>query len=189
MTDYPILDICARIEGHELQHELLREYCRQVTDWEGLLLKAEKEGMTPLLKKHLEESGCTYPITVRRSLDILSVRHRHQAQIRQEIIQDILKLFYENRITPLVIKGAALCHTTYPDPALRPMRDIDLLFRRSEVDHAQALMREAGFLQSNTPIPKNHYHLPSLNKKVGEVIFVSNFTEGFIQIVHLITQK
>ena len=50
--------------------------------------------------------------------------------------------------------------------ALRPMRDIDLLFRGNEVDRAQQLMREMGFSQSTAPIPKKHYHLPALNKKV-----------------------
>jgi len=169
MTRFPILDLCARIEGHEIQHRLLREHCRTFSDWKALLIRAEREGMSPLLRKHLAESESTYPISVRRSLDVLSKRHQHEADARAAILQEILQLLRKNDLTPLVIKGAALCYTTYPDIALRPMRDVDLLFRRSEVDHAQALMREAGFTQSRSPIPPNHYHLPALTRKIENI--------------------
>lgn len=125
--------------------------------------------MAPLLKKHLLESKCPYPVSVRRSLDILYKRHQHKAEVRTAILQDTLKLFSENNLTPIVIKGAALSYTTYPDTALRPMRDMDLLFRKSEVDQAQQLMRDVGFKQSRSPIPPNHYHLPSLNKVIDDV--------------------
>ncbi len=169
MIRHPILDVCARIEGHKIQHQLLRDYCLNVTNWEEVLLQAEGEGMAPLLKKHLEESGSDYPITVRRSLDILYKRHQHQASIRSAVLQELLQMFGGNGLKPMVIKGAALSNTTYPDPAFRPMRDMDLLFHPSEVDHAQELMRNIGFKQSKAPIPKNHYHLPSLNKLIGDV--------------------
>lgn len=169
MKRYPLLDVCARIEGHKLQHRLLREYCRQVTSWEEVLSQAEKEGLAPLLKKHLEESGSDYPVAVRRSLDILYKRHQHQAMVRLGVLQEVLQLFDSNGLKVMVIKGAALCYTTYPDPALRPMRDMDLLFHPSEVDHAQKLMRDAGFSQSKAAIPRNHHHLPSLNKNIGDV--------------------
>jgi len=104
---------------------LLRDLCRNFTAWEGLLTLAEEDGMAPLLKKHLDESGCEYPVTVRRSLDILYKRHHHQTNLRFTVLQTLLELFALNGLTPMVIKGAALCYTTYPDPALRPMRDID----------------------------------------------------------------
>lgn len=169
MTRFPILDLCARIEGHKIQHHLLREHCRNFSDWQELLIQAEQEGMAPLLRKHLTESDSTYPVSVRRSLDILYKRHQHEADVRVSILQEILELLRKNNLTPMVIKGAALCCTTYPDAALRPMRDVDLLLRRTEVDDAQALMREAGFTQAKSPIPPNHYHLPLLTKRVEDV--------------------
>jgi hypothetical protein len=125
--------------------------------------------MATLLKKHLEESGSKQPITVRRSLDILCKRHQHQAAVRLKVLQEVLQIFDSNGLKPIVIKGAALCYTIYPDPALRPMRDMDLLFHPGEVDHAQRLLRESGFRQSKAPIPQNHHHLPSLNKYVEDV--------------------
>lgn len=169
MKRYPLLDVCARIDGHPVQHEMLREYCRGFADWESLIERAEKEGMAPLLKKHLEESGSEYPSAIRRSLNVLTKRHQQQAQVRLEVLQEVLDIFHRNALTPMLFKGAALCCTLYPDPGLRPMRDMDILFRPSEVDHAQELLRNAGFVQSTAPISPDHFHLPSLHRTAGDV--------------------
>jgi len=169
MIRYPLLELCARIDGHPLQHERLKEQCRNFHDWQGLLEFAEREGMSPLLKKHSDEAECELPVSIRRSLSLLAKRHRKNAEVRLQVLKEVLTLFESNELQPIVIKGAALCTTLYTDPGLRPMRDIDLLFRPSEVDRAQALMRDAGFVQSTAPIPSDHYHLPSLQKKVNGV--------------------
>lgn len=167
--NYPILDVCSRIHGHPLQHQKLREYCSDFEDWNALLQQAEKEGLSPLLKKHLEESESSYPAGVRRSLNILVKRHHKQAKVRLEVLQEVLELFKANELTPLLLKGAALCYTLYPEPYLRPMRDMDILLSEQDVDKAQELLRESGFTQSESPIPKDHHHLPSLMKTVEGV--------------------
>ncbi len=40
MKRYPILEVCARIEGHKVQQQMLREYCQEFDDWQGLLERA-----------------------------------------------------------------------------------------------------------------------------------------------------
>jgi hypothetical protein len=135
MKRYPILEICARVEGHAVQHQMLRDYCREFKDWQGLLERAEREGMAPLLRRHLIESESDFPASVRRSLSILYKRHLKQAEVRVKVLEETLILFQQHRLTPMLIKGAALCQTLYPDPALRPMRDMDILFSGEEVDH------------------------------------------------------
>jgi len=169
MKRFPILDICARIEGHKAQHAMLQGYCHDFMDWEELLHHAEKEGMTPLLKKHLEESGSVYPLAVRRSLHILAKRHQHQAQVRTAILQEILHLFHRYELSPILLKGAVLAYTLYPDPALRPMRDIDILLSDKDALVAQELLLDTGFIRADSPIPDDHFHLPSLLKQVDDV--------------------
>ena len=169
MSRFPILDICARLDGHAHQQKLLIEYCRNFTEWHALLSKAETEGMAPLLRKHLREADAPYPVGVQRSLNVLYEHHKYKAQIRLALLQEVIKIFRRSGLRPILIKGAALCYTLYHDPALRPMRDIDLLFDKSEVDQAQALLREFGFSQSALPIPKDHHHLPSLHKIIDGV--------------------
>jgi hypothetical protein len=169
MKRYPILEVCARVEGHTVQHQILREYCHKFQDWQGLLERAEREGMAPLARKHLIESESDFPTSVRRSLNILYKRHQKQAEVRLKVLEGILILFQQHQLIPMLIKGAALCQTLYSDPALRPMRDIDILFSRDDVDQAQELLRNVGFKQSGAAIPPDHYHLPSLYKNVGDV--------------------
>lgn len=169
MKRFDLLDICARITGHDHQHALLRKCCSTFNDWERLLQQAELEGMAPLLQKHLEESASQYPLTVKRSLKILAKRHKQQATVRHQVLRDILMQFQENDLTALVLKGAALCHTLYPDPGLRPMRDMDLLLHPDTVDIAQELLKKNGFTQATSPIPPDHFHLPSLHKTVDGV--------------------
>jgi hypothetical protein len=148
---------------------MLKEYCHTFEDWHGLLVQAEREGMTPLLRKHLIESESEVPGPIRRSLNMLHKRHQKKAVVRLKVLEEILVLFSEHQLTPMLIKGAALCQSLYPDPALRPMRDIDILFGKDEVDQAHELLRNIGFTQSTAPIPPDHYHLPSLHRTVDEV--------------------
>ena len=169
MKRYPLLELCARIEGHAAQHQMLREYCHTFEDWLGMLECAEREGMAPLLRKHLLESGADIPASVRRSLNILYRRHQKQARVRLHVLEDLLALFQHHQTTPILLKGSALCLSLYPDPALRPMRDMDILFSKEQVDEAQAMLREAGFEQAQGPIPQDHHHLPSLHKTVDGV--------------------
>jgi hypothetical protein len=51
----------------------------------------------------------------------------------------------EAGIESLALKGAQLALTVYPHPAMRPMRDIDLLVRQEEVRRAYALFVAAGY--------------------------------------------
>lgn len=169
MNRYRILELCARIECHNQQRKLLRESCQGFDDWKGLLNRAEREGMAPLLKKHLSEAGIEVPGPIRRSLKVLGKRHQQQAGVRIEVLKEVLQHFTRNGFTTILIKGAALCQTLYPHPELRPMRDMDLLLAGDEVDRAQELLRDLGYEQSKAPIPPDHYHLPSLHTVVDDV--------------------
>jgi hypothetical protein len=48
-------------------------------------------------------------------------------------------------IQPVVLKGLGLAYEYYPDPALRPMSDIDLLLKQADVLPALTLLADAGF--------------------------------------------
>ncbi len=55
-----------------------------------------------------------------------------------------------DRLTALAIpvallKGAALAETVYPEPVVRPMDDVDLLVRRSDVQQARSALLELGY--------------------------------------------
>lgn len=78
----------------------------------------------------------------------------------------MLDLLEEEGIPSLVLKGAALCQILYPNPGLRPMRDIDLLLAKEDIQQAHAFLQKKGFRASTAAIPKDHFHLPPLYQNV-----------------------
>jgi hypothetical protein len=46
---------------------------------------------------------------------------------------------------PILLKGAHLAFAVYPDPALRPMNDLDLLVAPEEVERASAVLHGLGY--------------------------------------------
>lgn len=165
----PLLDVCARIEGHAIQHKLVHRFSSEVEDWQSLLQRAELEGMTPLLNKHLNESDSVYPAWVKRSLHLSTKHHHHMAELRAQVLHEMLALLRSNNIDTLLLKGSALACTLYPDSALRPMRDIDLLFRTEDAQRAHDLLRANGFTQAEAVIPPDHFHLPPLYWQAGKM--------------------
>ena len=166
---FRLLELCARIDGHSEQHAMLRQLCAEIEDWRMLLTQAEQEGVAPLLARHLVESGSVYPAWVKRSLHVLEERHQQLAEVRTQVLLKVLDVFGREGIRCLVLKGGALAHTIYPAPSSRPMRDIDLLLDRQDVDQAQSLLQANGFRQERAVIPNDHFHLPPLYCQVGKI--------------------
>jgi len=64
----------------------------------------------------------------------------------EAILKKILCAFAEDGISALVIKGPALAHSAYPDPAMRPYSDIDLLVKPGEVQKARQSLERVGYM-------------------------------------------
>ncbi len=166
MGHLDILHLCSRPQGHQQQYELLRNICLSGTDWNSLLETAEQHGMSPLVSKHCLASGCTIPRPIQMSLDLLYKRHQNNAEFRGMVLKELLQQFKQNGFKPLLIKGVALCQMIYDTPALRPMRDMDLLFHIDEIEKAQEMLLANGFTQSSAAQSPDHYHLPPLHKTI-----------------------
>ncbi len=166
-TDIQILNLCARVRQHPVQHHNLVTACATFSKWDELLLsKAEEQGMGPLLHRHLASLEETLPDSFLRGLRFLSLRHRQANTLLVQCLRHMLELLEEEGMPSLVLKGAALCRTLYPDPGLRPMRDIDLLLAKEDVQSAHAFLQKKGFRASTAAIPKDHFHLPPLYHSV-----------------------
>ena len=50
-------------------------------------------------------------------------------------------------VTPVLFKGAVLAYTAYPDPACRPMGDLDLWIDLEAMPRAQAALEDLGYVQ------------------------------------------
>jgi hypothetical protein len=160
-----ILGLCARAIGNPAQ------YCRLVVEtdsfsgWRSLPVKAEKHGLGPLLYTHLKATDTLAPADVWRETKALYLRHRHANQLRSRAMKEILQAFEQANIQSLALKGIALAHLVYPQPGLRPMRDMDLLVHEEDLQRAQQTLIKLGYRiddQQAKTLPPNHHHIASM---------------------------
>ncbi len=165
----PLLHLCSRATTSPELRTTIAGYCRTIKDWDELPALAEQQGLAPLLHWHLQNLDISYPDQIKRALRLLFLRHRQLNQIMATTLKEVLTVLRQANIDVLVLKGAALSHTVYPEIGLRPMRDMDLLLRKEQAGQALDILVEIGFYVSNAPRPDDHFHLPALYKKAGGV--------------------
>lgn len=142
---YCLLALCARAEGHHAFYKELIHQLRDFTAWEELPAQAELHGMAPLLWHHIEKSEYAIPKNTEQTLKALYLRSRTKNQIYERVMMEVISLFKGAGMRPLLIKGLALAYQYYPDPALRPASDIDLLLKKEDFLPATRLMEDAKF--------------------------------------------
>ena len=146
-----------------------------VRDWAALNAMASQHRLKPLLYVQLGASPALPP-ELRADWQ---AEHRVAALramlTRQELI-DCAHLLEAAGLAPIALKGAWLTRHAYPDPALRPMRDIDLLVPRDGVLAGYAALLAAGYTELEPPemplaqVVRLDKHMPPLLAPRGTVI-------------------
>lgn len=160
----------ARFIAHVLSGRAgsLREAERASIDWDAVLTLAREERIAPLLYHQLTEAGwpAQAPDFFRRQLQDAY----HAAIARQLLFEKELRRVAQaltalpGRPPILLLKGAALAATLYPDPALRPLTDLDLLLPRHALDAAAEALRALGYQEAFPSLAPGadhemHHHL------------------------------
>ncbi len=154
---YRLLALSARAEGHPLLYAQLQEQLRHFTAWKESPVQAELHGMAPLLWHHIHRSGFSIPPEIEQALRGSYLRQRYFTQAHTRVLLEITELFEEAGIRALVLKGLGLAYQIYPDPALRPISDIDLFLKKDEVIPALHLLADAGFRVDTPRIPLGQF--------------------------------
>ena len=118
--------------------------------------------MEPLVLAHVERTGLAIPADVRSRLRARRTQHAHAAAVRTAVIADVACAMAQASVPFLVLKGAALAHLVYGDPGLRPMRDVDLLIRKSDAGRARDVLLRCGFETRGAAVPSHHHHLQGM---------------------------
>jgi hypothetical protein len=114
-------------------------------DWPDVLVTAEVEDLAPALAHALAAAGWPgVPPAARRRLtdELASSRARHLLMSRE--LAGVLRHGRAAGIAVIVLKGAVLAEAAYPDPALRPFSDLDLLVRSADRFRMDAALRALG---------------------------------------------
>jgi hypothetical protein len=114
--------------------------------WDHLLAVAETEGLAPALGFALRaKAPSVAPPSVQEQLNRrLADGIARQLTLSRELGR-LLKRFESERIPVVPLKGPALAESLYPDPALRPCTDLDLLVRRESVVRVDDLLQILGY--------------------------------------------
>ncbi len=114
--------------------------------WDTALTAARAHGVTALLHRGLR-AACwdQVPATVRTQLRMLSARAAAAAVLNDRDLTHTLDLLAAAGVYPLLVKGAGISHTHYPDPVLRPRADSDLWISDAERAPLDRALDAAGY--------------------------------------------
>ena len=153
-----------QLDNYEL--ETLSSLASIIKDWDRVIEQAEVHGLAPLLYHHLKRAATSIPIPATQKLKALSLRHKRASQIRALALAELLERLEHDQIMVVFLKGAALARFLYPDPGLRPMRDIDILTSHAQAIKVQGILRELGYLahDHHDGYLYDHHHLPNASR-------------------------
>ena len=118
----------------------------ETPDWDDVAVTAIVLGLAPLLHWSLADTPSKRIPPIAKAK--LSITYKAQAERNAGIahqLQEILQASAAQNINVMVLKGALLAPTLYPDAALRPMNDIDLLFHPADLAKVGPLLESLGY--------------------------------------------
>lgn len=127
---------------------------RQPLDWDYILKASIAHGVAPLLRHGLTlvtEAQALVPAPVRQELDGLYLNNTARNRRLYNVVREICSAFDRAGLSVIALKDLALAKSIFPDMALRPMGDLDLLIRREEYDQVAQCMASLGF----RPVPSS----------------------------------
>jgi len=133
-------------------------------DWSLVAQAAEDNGLAPLLYSSLKKDGTLAPPPdVRERLRIAYLRSDVANWQAFRELNRLLVLFRNEQIPVVILKGAALATTLYPEIAQRRMDDIDLLVPQASAAKASSLLLQQGFATPQ-PLSRQFYQRYSNNQ-------------------------
>lgn len=110
--------------------------------WDWLVKMASIQRAAPLLNRSLQIADARARVPSEASARLAADARWHALYALKQgaAIADTLRLLESEGFAPLVLKGAALAWRDYPEPVLRPLRDVDLLLTRDAAVAAQAFL-------------------------------------------------
>jgi hypothetical protein len=140
--------------------------------WQTVDRTAAQHRLRPLLHCRAVGGGWDIPSAFAQSWKASYQRSARRALDQKVALARIARRFGQDGVTAAVLKGGAFLWEGAIDPAVRPMRDIDLLVRPDDVARASALLNEVGFHQPGPSRPSGK-HLPAFTD--GKVVLELHF--------------
>ena len=119
-------------------------------DAAGVFETAQREGLHLLIAHRFRQAGVieSCPRALRARFEAALRDELATEQITRRELREVIAALHAEGVSPLLFKGAALAVTHYPDPALRPRIDVDLLTTSDEIRVATAVFERLGYRRS-----------------------------------------
>lgn len=146
-------------------------------DWQSLVALGTAHRFLPLLRYRLTEASLLdrVPPGTRAQLDTALRQQTLRVLRMQQALLETHRHLQTAGIPHLFLKGAYLAFRVYPHPALRPLRDLDVLVHPHHAEAAFAHLRDQGFgprAEAHEHLAAaiaTHKHLPVLQSPRGAV--------------------
>lgn len=141
--------------GAELAEAFLQEVSA-VSNWEKMVFSLQQNGLLPLFRSALLETGQyeTLSPAVREVIDS-TVRRQAMRNLKlQATLFQLHDVLSRNNIPFALLKGFTLATTCFRDASLRPMIDIDILVNPEDVLVIRQLLNEFGAVKFSEPQTK-----------------------------------
>lgn len=125
---------------------------------EAMLSFIKSAGLSPWLYHYIQTHACAHLFPeafvheLKKAYMGTMIRNRQIFSVWQEVQAILLA----HGIEVVALKGCALAFTVYPDEAIRPMGDLDVLVREGQAKQARQLLVDKGAEQRYVPISEVH---------------------------------
>ena len=144
-------------------------------DWAALDYLAGQHRLKPLLHAQHGTNGAI-PFTLRAEWRKIHWAGVLQAMLARRELLECAGLLEAAGLSPIALKGAWLSHHAYPQPALRPMRDLDLLVPNAHILDGYAALLAAGYVELEpaemplSDVIRLDKHMPALVAPRGSIV-------------------
>ena len=165
-TEDRLLLACAGAPFRPGGSKRVGELLRSDLDWDYVLETSIRHAISPLVHVALEQAApeklaALTPPPIRDELRRLHEMTRARSRRLYAALEEIARSFGGDGVDALALKEIPLAVQAFPDVALRPIGDLDLLIRVDDYDRAVASLGALGF----EPLPQRE--LPFTRKYAG----------------------
>jgi hypothetical protein len=124
----------------------LRQFAAAVPDWTRIVRWALDHGTGGLLCRHLiDDAPDLLSPDLRQAADLYLDRGRARHARALEELAQVLRALEVAGVLAIPMKGPTLAEQAYPEPALRPYADLDLLIEQADIAPTMRTLADLGY--------------------------------------------
>lgn len=144
-----LIVLCSRISMSAAEGDRLRLLLKRVKDWPWIVNTSNRHKISPLIYYHLTHTFAELKEFVPEE-HFENLKHAYLFSLMansrlMKRLDLLIEKFSEAEVPMIVLKGPALCLSVYPDLALRPFSDLDILIVQEDLKQAKSLLPDLGY--------------------------------------------